>query len=102
MCIRDRLYGKDEAYRTWYEAQFANQKMYQIENFGRNSTSPLWTEFQSTQAELYNRYLIEAVNAGSLEEVQEIWKNYVNEFEMNGGLDASNEMSEVLKGIYAE
>ena len=94
------LYGKDEAFKTWYEAQWQNQIRYQIENYGRNITVPAWTEFQSTDSELYARYAVEAVNASSLDEIQEIWQRYVDEWMASGGAEASAEMNDLLKSVY--
>ena len=96
------LYGKDEAFVAWYEEQRANQVKYQIPNFGRNLTCPAWTEFQSTSNELYNRYAIEAINASSAEEVEDIWNKYVSEWLASGGEAATAEMSELLKTVYAD
>lgn len=94
------LYGKDDEFKAWYEEQFANQLMYQIENYGRNITVPSWTEFQSTASELYTRYAIEAVNAGSAEDVEAIWANYVSEWMASGGEAATAEMSARLAEVY--
>ena len=94
------LYGQDEAFKAWYEAQRANQVQYQIENYGRNITTPLWTEFQSTDSELYQRYAMEAVTAGSAEEVEAVWANYVKEWMNSGGEAASAEMSATLAEVY--
>lgn len=96
------LYGQDEAFIAWYEEQRENQLMYQIPNYGRNITTPAWTEFQSMSNELFTRYAIEAINAGSAEDVETMWANYTAEWMASGGEAATAEMSELLKTVYAE
>ena len=96
------LYGQDEAFIAWYEEQRENQLMYQIPNYGRNITTPAWTEFQSMSNELFTRYAIEAINAGTAEDVETMWANYTAEWMASGGEAATAEMSELLKTVYAE
>lgn len=94
------LYGKGADFKAWYETQRENQLMYQTPCYGRNVTTPAWTEFQATSGELYNRYAIEAVNASSADEVAEIWDRYMAEWLQSGGQAATEEMDALLKEIY--
>lgn len=94
------LYGKDDAFKTWYGDMWANQGEYQITSFGVLSTSPLWTDFQSTSADLINRTFIQIVQASSADEGGALFDQFVSDWNSLGGADATTEMSSVLNAIY--
>jgi putative aldouronate transport system substrate-binding protein len=94
------LYGKDQEYVDWYNAMRANQSQYQIPSYGLDTTSPLWTDFQATSAELIVRAFTEIVRAGSDEEAAARFDQFVQEWNAQGGAEATAEMSGVLQSIY--
>ncbi len=63
-------------------------------------TSPLWTDFQATSAELITRAFTDIVRAGSDEEAAAIYDQFVSDWNSQGGADATTEMSGVLSGLY--
>lgn len=94
------LYGKDQAYQDWYAAMNKNQEKYQITTYGISATSPKWTAFQATAAELLNRALTDAILAKNDAEAKTIWDKFVADWKAQGGTDASTEMSTMLAGLY--
>jgi putative aldouronate transport system substrate-binding protein len=94
------LYGKDETFKDWYAEQWANQGMYQVGSYGLLSTSPLWTDFQSTSNELINRSFLGIVQSSSEEEARQMFDQFVSEWLSAGGEAAAEEMSALLTGIY--
>ena len=94
------LYGKDQAFKDWYKAMRANQAQYQIPSYGLDTTSPLWTDFQATSAELITRAFTDIVRAGSDEEAAAIFDQFVSDWNSQGGADATKEMSGVLAELY--
>lgn len=94
------LYGKDQAFKDWYKAMRANQAQYQIPSYGLDTTSPLWTDYQATSAELITRAFTDIVRAGSDEEAAAIYDQFVSDWNSQGGADATKEMSGVLSELY--
>lgn len=96
------LYGKDDAFKSWYADMWANQGKYQIPSFGLLSTSPKWTTFQSTSMDMINRTFIQIVRAGSADEAGKLFDQFVSDWNSQGGADATAEMSAVLNTIYPQ
>lgn len=94
------LYGKDQAFKQWYEEMLANQSKYLIETRGTISTSPLWTEFSSVGDELVNRSFLEIVKAPDEQQAAALFDQFVQDWKGAGGDAASAEMSTVLNQIY--
>jgi putative aldouronate transport system substrate-binding protein len=94
------LYGKDQEFKDWYAAMRENQAMHQIPAYGLDTTSPLWTDFQATSAELITRAFTDIVRAGSDEEASAIFDQFVADWNSQGGADATVEMSGVLSELY--
>ena len=94
------LYGKPEEFKTWFDDMRANQLQFQVESFGLLSTSPLWTEFQSTGSELQVRAFLEAVQASSDDDAASTFDQYVGDWNGAGGEAAQAEMSEMLTVLY--
>lgn len=96
------LYGKDQAYRDWFEQMWENQGKYQIPTYGLLSTSPKWNEFQSTSNDLVSVAFLEIVRAPSEEEAAARFDRFVQEWLAAGGAEAQAEMSEKLKQLYQQ
>jgi len=94
------LYGKDAAFKDWFNAMWDNQGKYQIPSYGLLTTSPKWNEFQATSNDLVNRAFLEIVKADSAEAAAARYDQFVKEWQAAGGADAQTEMSAVLSGIY--
>jgi putative aldouronate transport system substrate-binding protein len=94
------LYGKDQEFKDWYRAMRENQAQYQIPSYGLDVTSPLWTDFQATSAELITRAFTDIVRAGSDEEASAMFDQFVSDWNNQGGADATTEMSGVLAELY--
>jgi putative aldouronate transport system substrate-binding protein len=94
------LYGKDQAFKDWYHNMYANQGKHQVESFGQLSTSPLWTAFQSTSAELITRSFLDIVRASSDEEAARLYDQFVQDWKGAGGEQAQAEMSSLLVSVY--
>lgn len=94
------LYGKDEAFAAFYQEMRANQVQYQTPSVGLLTTSPLWTDFQSTGSELVARSYLEIVRSGSESDASAAFDQFVSDWEGAGGGDAQAEMSDVLTAIY--
>jgi putative aldouronate transport system substrate-binding protein len=63
-------------------------------------TSPKWTEFQSTSTDILTRALTEAVKAKSDEDTKKIWNKFIEDWNSQGGKDATAEISNELKKMY--
>jgi hypothetical protein len=74
--------------------------MHQIPSYGLDTTSPLWTDFQATSAELITRAFTDIVRAGSDEEATAMFDQFVSDWNSQGGADATAEMSSVLTELY--
>jgi putative aldouronate transport system substrate-binding protein len=94
------LYGKEQEFKDWFRAMRENQAMYQLPSYGLDTTSPLWTDFASTSAELVTRAFTEIVRAGSEEEAAAIFDQFVSDWNSQGGAGATVEMSGVLAAMY--
>jgi putative aldouronate transport system substrate-binding protein len=94
------LYGKDDAFKQWYADMWANQGMYQITTYGMLSTSPLWTDFASTSADLINRTFVQIAQTGSADEAGALFDQFVSDWNAQGGTDATAEMSALLNTVY--
>jgi putative aldouronate transport system substrate-binding protein len=94
------LYGKDDAFKEWFAQMRQNQIQHQIPSVGLLTTSPLWTDFQSTSAELVTRSFLEIVQSGSENDAASRFDQFVDDWKGTGGADAQAEMSELLVGIY--
>lgn len=94
------LYGKDAEFKDWYAAMWANQGKHQISSFGLLSTSPLWSDFQSTSSELVSRSFLAIVQAASDEEAAALFDQFVIDWNSLGGADATTEISTLLTSIY--
>jgi putative aldouronate transport system substrate-binding protein len=95
------LYGKDQAYKEWFEQMWENQGQYQIPAYGILSTSPLWTDFQPTSNELISRTFLAVVQAASEDEAKGLFNDFVLEWRNSGGEEAQREMSDRLAELYA-
>lgn len=94
------LYGKDEAYKSWYKQMWQNQGKYQIQTYGLLTTSPAWTQFYSTSQELITRSFLAIVQSGSDSEAMSLFDQFLNDWHAAGGTAAQDEMSAVLKELY--
>jgi putative aldouronate transport system substrate-binding protein len=94
------FYGKDKAFKDWFEAMWANQGKYQMQSYGLLSTCPKWNDFQATSDELVTRNFLDAVKAGSDSDAAAIFDQFVKDWQANGGADAQAEMSDTLAAIY--
>jgi putative aldouronate transport system substrate-binding protein len=94
------LYGKPDEFKQWYDQMWTYQRQYLIETRGALTTSPLWTDYQSTSAELVTRSFLEIVRMGSEAEASNRFDQFVSDWQGGGGADATAEMSEVLTGLY--
>lgn len=91
------LYGKDDAYKEWYNSQRENQVEHTVPSYGINSSSAAWDSFAATSDDLYKRAVVEALNAKSDEETRAIWEQFVKDWKSQGGDAATAEMNTVLK-----
>lgn len=96
------LYGKDQAYQVWYAQMWANQGEFQTSSYGLLTTTPLWTDFQATSNELIDRAFVQIMQSGSAEEAGALFDQFVNDWNAQGGADATNEMSAALNTIYPQ
>lgn len=94
------LYGKDQTYQDWYKAQWENQGKHQIESVGLLSSTPLWTDFQSTSTDLVNRSFLQIVQSKSDAEAGTLFDQFVQDWKSSGGDTAQAEMSTLLSKIY--
>ena len=94
------LYGKPPEFKTWFSEMRTNQVQYQVESIGLLTTSPLWTEFQSTGDEIQTRAFLEIVQSGSDDDAAAAFDQFVGDWNGAGGEAAQAEISEVLTGIY--
>jgi putative aldouronate transport system substrate-binding protein len=94
------LYGKDQGFKSWYEQMLDNQAKYLIPTQGTLSTSPAWTEAQSTLGELQNRAFLEIVKAKDEKAAAARFDQFVTEWKGAGGDPAAKEMNDVLNKIY--
>lgn len=94
------LYGKDQAFKDWYKAMWDNQGKYQIKTFGLLSSSPKWTDFQSTSTELVTRTFVQIMQAKSDDEASKLFDQFVQDWNAQGGADAAKEMNDLLSSIY--
>jgi len=96
------LYGRDQAYKDWYEQMWENQGMYQIPAYGSLTVTPLWGEFLGTSNDLMNIAFVEVVKADSEEEATARFQEFVDLWMSTGGADAQAEMSDELLDLYSE
>ncbi len=94
------LYGKDQAYKAWFEQMWENQGKYQIPTYGLLSTSPKWNQFLSTSNDLINVAFLDIVRAASDEAASARFDQFVQEWLAAGGADAQAEMSQKLSQLY--
>jgi len=94
------LYGKDEAFATWYGDMWDNQRQYLLESFGQLTATPAWSDFQSTSTELVTRGFLEIVRSGDEAEAGARFDEFVTAWRGAGGDEAQSEMSEALTGLY--
>jgi len=94
------LYGKDQAYKDWFDQMWNNQGMYQTPTYGLLTTTPLWTDLQATSNELVTRAFLEIVKAPSEEEATALFDKFVQDWLAAGGADAQDEMSQTLSELY--
>lgn len=94
------LYGKDQAYKDWFDQMWKNQGQYQIKAYGLLTTPPKWADFQSTSNELVTRAFTEIVKLSSDADASTKFDQFVKDWQAAGGTDAQAEMSQVLSEIY--
>lgn len=94
------MYGKDQAYKDWFEQMWANQGKYQIPTYGLLTTSPLWNDFQATSNDLVNIAFLEIVKATSADAAAARFDQFVKDWLAAGGQAAQNEMSQTLSELY--
>lgn len=96
------LYGKDQAYKDWFDQMWENQGQYQIQTYGLLTTSPKWNGFQATSNDLINVAFLEIVQAASDEEASARFDQFAQDWLNSGGADAQAEMSDVLTQLYSQ
>jgi putative aldouronate transport system substrate-binding protein len=94
------FYGKEQSFIDAFDTAWTNQGMYQIDAFGIVKVSPKWVDFQATGDELVARSFLDIVNAGSDEEVELLFEQFVGAWNDAGGADATEEMSALLTEVY--
>jgi putative aldouronate transport system substrate-binding protein len=94
------LNGKDDAWKTRYNAMWQNQIKYQVPSYGLVQTTPKWDAFQATGTDFLTRAMVDAAKANSDDAASKIWDKFVSDWMAAGGKDASAEMSDMLKGLY--
>lgn len=94
------LHGKGEGFEQFYRQMRANQVRYQTPTFGLLTSTPLWTDFQSTSAELVARSFLTIVQSGDEADASSRFDRFVDEWRGAGGEAAQAEMSEALVALY--
>lgn len=96
----DLLYGKDRAYKEWFEKQYENQGKYQIPTYGLLMATPQWVQFEPIGGELITRTFLQVVKAGSEKEASDLYDKFVQSWQSAGGAAATAEMSKALATLY--
>lgn len=90
------LYGKPEAFKTWYDAMQANMYEYTLPSTGSLIQTDAGTQYAGALGDLTERYLIEIIRAGSEEEAAASFDAFVAAWRAAGGDQVTAEVNEVL------
>ena len=90
------LYGKPEAFKTWYDAMQANMYEYTLPSTGVLTQTEAGTRYAGALGDLLERYLVEIVRAGSEEEAAASFDAFVAAWRAAGGDEVTAEVNEVL------
>ena len=94
------LYGKDDAFKTWYKQMWDNQGKYQIPAYGISLVTPSWVSFQPTSDDLTNSTFTQIVQSKSESAAASLFDQFVNDWKSRGGDTATAEMSAALSKLH--
>lgn len=92
------MYGHDKAFKSWYSQMWANMRRFKIVSYGSLTTSPAWTKFAATSADLTNRAFVEIIKSSGVADAGAKFDQYVKDWKAQGGEVATAEMDKAISG----
>lgn len=90
------LYGKPEAFKTWYKAMQANMYKYTLPSTGSLIQTEAGTQYAGALGDLVSRYFVEIVRADSKEKAAASFDEFAAAWRASGGDQVTAEVNEVL------